>query len=206
MSSSIHTTRDLVEYAAKYIRGQTLDAGGGAAAKYKSIVLRSATSYICLDAVAGGNVDVAGDVLAMPFEDGSFDTVLCNQVFEHVPSPTSLMKEIARVLRRGGHAIITAPFTQPIHSDPGDYFRYTPEGLSALASSHQCVVVEKGAYGGFWALTSSYIKFLLFDPYQKQPRLKRAFLRLLDRSLIRMDHWVTPRRVFSDSFVIIKKQ
>ncbi|MEK7515169.1 MAG: class I SAM-dependent methyltransferase [Patescibacteria group bacterium] len=201
----IHTTRELVLYASRYMRGRVLDAGGGPAIKYKSLILQRAESYTCLDAHAGGGVDVVGDVLAMPFDDVSFDTVICNQVFEHVPHPDQLMSEISRVLRTGGHAIITAPFTQPVHADPGDFFRYTPEGLVAIAQRHGCKVIEKGAYGGFWALVSSYLKFLVFDPYKKQSRIKRAAARRLDNVLLWLDQWSTPKRVFSDSFVIIQK-
>jgi len=41
-------------------------------------------------------VDLTG---ALPFERGSFDTVLLTDVLEHIPEPTSLMCEIARILR-----------------------------------------------------------------------------------------------------------
>lgn len=202
--SSVHSTRDVISYATAYIRGAVLDVGGGTS-KYKSIILASARQYACIDAVPGASVDVVGDVLNMPFEDMKFDTVICNQVFEHVDDPEGLMREIARVLRPGGHAIITAPFIQPVHADPGDYFRYTPEGIVALAERHGLTAVEKGKYGGMWVLLSSFLKFWLFNPYRKQSRIKKFLYRRIDRILQWLDRWAHPHKVFSDSYAILLK-
>lgn len=45
--------------------------------------------------------DIAvGDITAMPFEDGSFDLVLCLEVLEHLPVPGLALEEIARVSAR----------------------------------------------------------------------------------------------------------
>lgn len=38
----------------------------------------------------------------LPFKDESFDVVVCNHVYEHVPDAPRMMREIARVLRPGG--------------------------------------------------------------------------------------------------------
>jgi len=38
----------------------------------------------------------------LPFADASFDAVVCNHVYEHVPSAPTLMAEIRRVLCSGG--------------------------------------------------------------------------------------------------------
>jgi ubiquinone/menaquinone biosynthesis C-methylase UbiE len=45
---------------------------------------------------------------SLPFADASFDTVVAWDVIEHVQSPTAMLAEIARVLRPGGHCLITA--------------------------------------------------------------------------------------------------
>lgn len=39
---------------------------------------------------------------ALPYDDGSFDTVVCVDVLEHVSDLTKVVSEIARVLRPGG--------------------------------------------------------------------------------------------------------
>ena len=50
----------------------------------------------------------------MPFEDDSFDATLCNHVMEHVADDIKAMKEILRVLKPGGWAIIQVPFFPPL--------------------------------------------------------------------------------------------
>lgn len=52
---------------------------------------------------------VLGDIEAMPFADGSFGTVLCTEVLEHVPDPAGALAEIRRVLQPGGVLIGTVP-------------------------------------------------------------------------------------------------
>lgn len=46
---------------------------------------------------------------SLPFPDGSFDNVLCNEVIEHVVDDRRTLREIWRVLRPGGHLALMAP-------------------------------------------------------------------------------------------------
>lgn len=50
--------------------------------------------------------NVAGE--ALPFRPASFDVVVSWDVIEHVRAPEQMLAEIARVLRPGGHALLTA--------------------------------------------------------------------------------------------------
>ena len=43
-----------------------------------------------------------GDINNMPFQDGSYDSVICSEVLEHVPAPEESIKELIRVLKPGG--------------------------------------------------------------------------------------------------------
>lgn len=47
-----------------------------------------------------------GDAENLPFEDSLFDTVICNDSFHHYPSPDKVVKEVSRVLKKGGLFII----------------------------------------------------------------------------------------------------
>jgi SAM-dependent methyltransferase len=51
---------------------------------------------------------VAGDLgERLPIEDGSVDVVHSNQVIEHLPKTDAFMREIARVLKPGGYAVVS---------------------------------------------------------------------------------------------------
>lgn len=43
-----------------------------------------------------------GDAMALNFPDDTFDIIICNQVYEHVSDHYILVKEIYRVLKKGG--------------------------------------------------------------------------------------------------------
>ena len=49
------------------------------------------------------------DLLDMPYGDESFDVVICNHVLEHVADDRRALREIGRVLRADGYAVIMSP-------------------------------------------------------------------------------------------------
>jgi SAM-dependent methyltransferase len=54
----------------------------------------------------GDRFDTA-DLLSLPFEDDSFDLVLCLEVLEHIPDPRPALAELARV--SSGELILSVP-------------------------------------------------------------------------------------------------
>jgi len=63
-------------------------------------------------------IDIVCDITQIPLESGSFDCVLCTEVFEHVPDPVSALKELCRLVKKGGCIILTAPITSLTHFAP----------------------------------------------------------------------------------------
>lgn len=53
--------------------------------------------------------DVKADICDLPFEDNSFDFILCNHVLEHIPNDQKALEELYRVLQPGGTAILQIP-------------------------------------------------------------------------------------------------
>jgi len=49
------------------------------------------------------------DITNISYEDNSFDVILCNHVLEHIPDDKKAMKELLRVLKPGGWAILLVP-------------------------------------------------------------------------------------------------
>lgn len=72
--------------------------------------------YICGDLYTKGYDYLAHvknmNVLNLPFEDNHFDLFLCNHVLEHVPEDIEAMKEIFRVLKPGGNALLQVPISK----------------------------------------------------------------------------------------------
>jgi len=48
---------------------------------------------------------VCADIAALPFKEGVFDYVVCNQVLEHVEDPAMALRELARVGKKGFLAV-----------------------------------------------------------------------------------------------------
>ena len=69
---------------------------------------------------AAGGTMVEGyrceDLEQVTFESGSFDAVVTQDVFEHIPHPELAFAEVARVLRPGGVHVFTVPFRPHIAS------------------------------------------------------------------------------------------
>jgi SAM-dependent methyltransferase len=88
--------------------------------------------YIGCDYQEGPNVDQVEDIHKLSFADESIGTVVCVETLEHVADPLRGVREIHRVLKPGGVAILTSVMFMPIHAHPWDYWRFTPEGFALL--------------------------------------------------------------------------
>jgi SAM-dependent methyltransferase len=84
------------------------------------------------------------NILNLPYPDESFDFVLSDQVYEHIEgNPQQATDECLRVLKPGGIMVHTTCFNMGYHG-PGDYWRYTPEGLAYLCRNASRVIEASG--------------------------------------------------------------
>ncbi len=161
------------------VHGRLLDAGC-AHKPYLGVFRESVSAHVGIDWTHNGvqgaaldGPDIVGDVGRLPFASESFDTVLCTQVLEHVPSPERVMNEFWRVLRPGGILITTTPQTWGLHHEPHDYYRYTHYGLAYLARSTGFEVLRLQSRGGFWVTVAQMLSLRLYGPFASLPRLAR---------------------------------
>ena len=90
---------------------------------YKTIIEAKGWNYTGMDIEKGLNVDVVCESpYKFPLEDNSVDIVISGQVFEHIEFPWETIKEIYRVLRKDGIAVIIAPSSGAEHRYPFDCF------------------------------------------------------------------------------------
>jgi len=82
------------------LRGAQVVASEYNPAYCRIILLRAARYHLRVPVI-----NTAGEALPLP--DAAFDAVVCWDVIEHVQSPEQVLREIARVLRPGGVALIT---------------------------------------------------------------------------------------------------
>jgi SAM-dependent methyltransferase len=119
-----------------FLVGKTLDVGCGKK-PYKGL-FKNVTQYIGLDIENPGHshdnedIDFFYDGKQFPFENNSFDSVLCNQVLEHVFDPDLFLSEINRILKSDGIFLLTVPFVWDEHEQPNDFGRYSSFGLKHI--------------------------------------------------------------------------
>jgi SAM-dependent methyltransferase len=75
---------------------------------YKRFKKQANLEYITGD-LESPIADVKFDIQEIPFADNSYDVVICNHVYEHVPDDKQAMAEIYRIVKPGGFAISLVP-------------------------------------------------------------------------------------------------
>lgn len=73
------------------------------------------------------SLDYVSDITSIPVSSDSFDVVLCTEVLEHVPDPQLAVNEMARILKKGGVLLLSAPLGSFLHQEPYHYYGgFTP--------------------------------------------------------------------------------
>lgn len=132
-----------------YMKGIVLDAGSGEGDRYKEFF--NFDKYIRLDINKDNVPDIIGSVLNIPLESNSVDSIISTQVLEHVKNPQKAVSEFYRVLRTGGHCLVTVPQLNELHEEPNDYFRFTKYGLEEIFRNAGFKIIVIDQRGGFWS-------------------------------------------------------
>jgi SAM-dependent methyltransferase len=105
-------------------------------------------SYVGVDIREGRDVDyVANADSSLDGLGGPFDLVICTEMLEHDARPWLAVPNMARVLRGGGHLLLTARgFNDyggyPNHPCPGDFWRFNPNSFNVLLRDAELKPVE----------------------------------------------------------------
>jgi SAM-dependent methyltransferase len=139
-------------YVGKLPQGlQWLDVGGQRDNKRGQFdIHRYDLKVLYLNLSANKGTDIVGDAANLPYADASMDGVICGELLEHVPEPRYVVRELQRVLKPEGIALITVPFLYRIHADPYDFGRYTDYFWFQVlqeAGFHEIVIEKQGLFG-----------------------------------------------------------
>jgi len=198
---------------APHIQGRTLDVGCGSK---PYVHLYHSKEYVGLEIDTPQNrenksADYFYDGTQFPFPDQSFDSVVANEVFEHVFNPDQFLFEVRRVLKPNGTLLMTMPFVWDEHEQPYDFARYSSFGIKALLTKQKFEILEQRK-----STDDIRVVFQLLNAYiYKQTATKSTWLNLF-LTLIFMApinilgeflFLLTPRNVdlYLDNIVLAKK-
>ncbi|MEO9474306.1 MAG: methyltransferase domain-containing protein [Cyclobacteriaceae bacterium] len=180
--------------AVPYISGDLLELGCGEG-RGVELLAPKAKSYLGLDKIA----EIIGGLKAkhpeynfessvfppMNIADNSFDTIVTFQVIEHIKNDELYLKEIQRILKPGGTALISTPnIKMTLSRNPWHQREYTADELKALASKYFDSVDMKGIAGSEKVMQyheenrASVNKIMKYDFLNLQYRLPAALLRI----------------------------
>jgi SAM-dependent methyltransferase len=181
--------------ATGYVKGNLLEVGCGEG-RGIDWLLPKISHYSAIDKIApvveqlqkrypqasfvSGNIPPLAD-----FADNTFDSVVSFQVIEHIQNDRFFLKEIHRVLKPGGIALLSTP-NRPmsLSRNPWHIREYTPAELSSLAREFFTSVEMKGVGGNEKVMTyynrnkESVNRMMRWDIFNLQYKLPAALLRI----------------------------
>lgn len=176
------------------IRGDLLEIGCGEGRGIAHL-LPAVSSYAAIDKIEAAverlrqqypsGKFVSGHLPPLPYADQSFDAVVTFQVIEHIQDDVLFLREINRVLRPGGVALITTP-NRPLSlsRNPWHIREYTADELTQLAKRFFTHVNMRGITGNEKVMAyhernrQSVQKLMRWDVLDLQHRLPAWVLRI----------------------------
>lgn len=177
--------------AAELVGGEVLEIGTGTGYGIE-IIAPHTTRFTTLDKHRSPKVNKLprgvefreAKVPPLPFDDQTFDYVVSFQVIEHIKRDKEFVREVYRVLKRGGRFIVTTP-NRPMSltRNPWHVREYTSDELKALLSDFASVEA-RGVYGNDKVMAyyernrESVRRIMRFDILKMQWWLPRWLLQL----------------------------
>lgn len=185
--------RSILAYykAAELVQGDVLEIGTGMGYGVE-VVAPSAKRYVTIDKSCAYNVKLPSNAefrkMAVPpldFADESFDYVISFQVIEHIKQDHEFVKEVCRVLRKGGVFIVSTPNApMSLTRNPWHVREYTSQELKELLSKDFSQVEMMGIKGNekimeyYEANRRGVERITRFDILDLQHRLPRWMLQI----------------------------
>lgn len=143
-----------------------------------------------------------GDNLKLPFQDGTFDKIICAEVMEHIHEDQEATAEFFRVLKPGGIMAVTVPtpITEHVYGRLSWHYFRTPGGHIRIYKPKQIFKVLTSGGLKIYAISfaHSFHSFYwvlrclcgLHDEKARLPKLYHRFLHqvVLDKRLSRWEH------------------
>ncbi len=151
MGHSILREAEYDELSKVELNGAILDVGGSKKSGYNKKV-KGQNSWHVVNLDENCEPDTFVDLeKKFPFENGSFDHVVCLNVLEHLFEFENAFRESLRCIKVGGKIVIATPFVHHIHGSPDDYLRYTKSAFFKLSEKYDCklIYIKPLGYGLF---------------------------------------------------------
>jgi SAM-dependent methyltransferase len=186
-----------VEPYLSHLKGLVLNAGAG----HRPVDTRLPTLTTDFDESAP--VDFLCDLHYLPLQDACIDSVLSVAVLEHTRLPWECCRELWRVLKPGGTAVIGVPFLQPEHAVPHDFFRYTVYGVHSMLEWAGFQVTSVTRIGR----QHRALAWTLLEMGRQYPRLFRWSVAALATFLARRARTgdFPPASVYTGSYAVARK-
>jgi ubiquinone/menaquinone biosynthesis C-methylase UbiE len=132
-------------------------------------------------------------------------------VLEHLERPWDAVKEMYRVVKPGGHVLLTTPLFWHLHEEPRDFYRYTKYGLQYLFETEGFETVLIQPMSGFVVtFTQEFIYILNMFKKSKKTRIFKPIIHVLQFLLqsiaYSINKWDMSHRFTWAYFVVARKK
>ena len=157
------------------------------------------------------NVDIVADAHHLPYADESVDAIYCIAVLEHLSEPVTAIREMFRVLKKGGKILVDTPFLQGYHGYPHHYQNFTLTGQKHIFEANNFVIIDSGvSVGPTYTMSGlsllfvrSYMPTFISWPLCKMMNLAWSIVLLFDKCVASQED---AHILASGTFIVAEKR